>query len=176
MNNSKLKQLEYELNKPGINPAFKFLLSGAGSIPLVGGLVSGSLTLASDEALEEVHKKLLVWAKDAEDRIDLLLKQIELLTPEQPSKATLALLLGELFGDKLSHELILKAPSEIPVLLNNASINDFDVYISKGWVKLIPTHSQVSLGCGNKLGNYIEEVKRPYGNGSSFKLQIIKTS
>ncbi|MDO7187294.1 hypothetical protein Q5M51_11845 [Acinetobacter baumannii] len=177
MKKAKFEQLQDQLNKPGVNPAMKIFLYGtAGSIPGFGNYLTSFLDTLADAELEEFHSKLLEWAKDAEDRIDLLLKQIELLTPEQPSKATLALLLGELFGDKLSHELILKAPSEIPVLLNNASINDFDVYISKGWVKLIPTHSQVSLGCGNKLGNYIEEIKRPYGNGSSFKLQIIKTS
>ncbi|MGR0306551.1 hypothetical protein [Acinetobacter beijerinckii] len=176
MNDSKFKLLESELNKPGINPALKFLLSGAGSLPFIGGLVSGSLTLTSDEALEEVHKKLLEWAKDAEDRIDLLLKQIELLTPDQPSKASLALLLGELFGDKLADELITKAPAEIPVILNLASLNELEVYISKKWVELKPTHSSVTMGCKNKIGNYIEELKRPYGNGNSFVLKVLKIS
>ncbi|MGV0886001.1 hypothetical protein V6760_03900 [Acinetobacter venetianus] len=172
MNNSKYHELENELNKPGINPALKFLLSGAGSVPLIGGLVSGSLTLTSDEALDEVHKKLLQWAKDAEDRIDLLLEQIKLLTPEQPSKASLALLLGELFGDKLADELISNAPAQIPVILNPASISELEIYISKKWIEIIPTHNTVTMGCFNKIGNYIEEIKRPYGNGLTFILKV----
>lgn len=173
---TKLQKLKNELNKPGINPAFKFLLSGAGSIPLVGGLVSGALTLTSDEATEEVHKKLIEWAEEAEDRIDFLLKQIELLTPSQPSKATLALLLGELFGDKISYELILNAPIQIPVILNPASITELEIYIAKKWVNLIPTHGQLTMGCNNKIGNCIEEKKRPYGFGHSFLLQILEIS
>lgn len=172
---TKLQQLERELNKPGINPALKFFFNGASSsLPLIGGFVSASLTHAADEELEEFHTRLIEWAKDAEERIDVLLQQIQLLTPIQPSKATLALLLGELFGNKISNELISRAPSEIHVILHPSSLNDMEPYLSKKWVSIIPTHSSVSMGCDNQMGHYIEELKRPYGIGNSFILRVEK--
>lgn len=175
MKKAKFEQLQDQLNKPGVNPAMKIFLYGtAGSIPGFGNYITSFLDTLGDAELEEFHSKLLDWAKDAEDRIDLLLKQIELLTPEQPSKASLARLLGELFGDKLADEVISKAPVEIPVILNPASISELEIFISKKWVELIPTHSTVTMGCFNKIGNYIEEIKRPYGNGNSFVLRVLK--
>jgi len=44
---------------------------------------------------------------------------------------------------------------------------------TKGWVSILPTGSICSMGAGNRVGNHIEELKRPYGLGSGFILTFM---
>jgi hypothetical protein len=61
---------------------------------------------------------------------------------------------------------------ELPVILNDGTVNEFGPYIEKGWMKLASNGNMMTLGAGNRIGNSLEDQKRPYGMGSGFVLSI----
>ena len=52
-------------------------------------------------------------------------------------------------------------------------MTDLEPYINNGWISVTSTGSVTNMGAGNRVGNHIEDLKRPYGMGSGFVLTFI---
>ena len=87
-------------------------------------------------------------------------------------KKELDTLLRDIFGKELANELLSKKNSEVPVILNQATISELEHFSEQGFIRLRSTGSTVNMGAGNKVGNHIEELKRPYALGHGFVLSI----
>ena len=53
-------------------------------------------------------------------------------------------------------------------MLHNDTLSEFKVYEKLGWISIKPTHSITNMEAGNRMGNSIEDKKRPYGMGNGF--------
>lgn len=88
------------------------------------------------------------------------------------TRASLSTLLAQILGNEAASQLLSGLP--IPVILNPVTVAELEPYLSEGWISLQPTHSVCSMGAGNRVGNHIEEKKRPYGLGNGFVLSYYK--
>lgn len=84
-----------------------------------------------------------------------------------------------LIREVLNAELPVEYPTEgqlaVGVILNPETISEFKEYEKLGWIKLVSTNGTVSMGSGNKIGNLIEDLKRPWGTGFGFILTVNKS-
>lgn len=166
-----LLRLRELMNKPGGRQALRFLLNSAGSIPLIGGGIAGVSAILSEREQAEINEAFVDWADVATTEAADLRYRLEQIWKE-PTEASLALLLGEIFGDETGSRLIEISPSEIGVFLNPATVAELAPYVGKGWIQLVPTGSVSTMGAHNTIGDYVEELRNPYGMGNSFILKL----
>ena len=165
----KLKELESAFNKPGGAQALRFVLSTLGIVPIAGGAISGAGALWAEKEQVTSNNLFLDWAQLADSEISQISETLRRLTAE-PSKASMALLLGEILGSD-SYSVLL-ANSHIPVILHPSTTAELEPYISKRWLQLTSTGSSCAMGAHNRIGDHVEELKRPFGTGSGFTLSI----
>ena len=158
-------------DKPGGKQALRFMLNALGSIPIAGGVIAGAGSLWSERKQNETNQCIIDWASLADSDIQRLFELLGQLL-SKPTYASLALLMGEIFGDKIATELLTQIPSEIPVILNSTTVSELEPYIAQQWISLHSTGSVCQMGAGNRIGNYVEELKRPYGLGNGFVLRM----
>jgi hypothetical protein len=165
-----IEQMKEMISKPGGKQMARFVLNSLGGfIPHVGGAIAAVGTIWSEKEQQKFNEVITEWASKTDEEFeDVLFKVNELLA--KPTKPRLILLLGELFGDNIANELLLKSSTTIPVILNNESVNELQPFVNEGWIKLTATGTVCLMGSGNKVGNQIEEIKRPWGMGSGFDL------
>lgn len=166
-----LEILHETFERPGGKQAFRFILNVLSATPVVGGAIAGSGALWAEREQSATNASLLEWAKLTNSEIENIHKQLSSLL-RSPSQASLSLLLGEIFGDEIATELLQRQPSSIAVVLNSATISELEPYIENKWVSLQSTGSICSMGAGNRVGNHFEELKRPYGLGNGFVLNV----
>lgn len=166
-----LATLQETIEKPGGKQALRFALNVLSATPFVGGAIAGGGALWAEQEQSATNTSFLEWAKLTNAEIENIYGHLTglLMTP---SHASLSLLLGEVFGDEIATELLQAQPTEIAVILNPATISEFEPYILKKWLSLRSTGSMCSMGAGNRIGNHVEEVKRPYGLGNGFVLRV----
>jgi hypothetical protein len=82
------------------------------------------------------------------------------------------LLFGEIIGDELANKFLSKKGQQVPIILHNSTIEELQPFVQKQWISMTPTHSTCTMGAGNRVGNHIDEKKRPYGLVSGFILTI----
>jgi len=80
--------------------------------------------------------------------------------------------LGEILGDTITSKLLVAEGSQVEVMINPSTVAELEPYLSKKWLSLRTTGAVCSMGANNRVGNHIEEVKRPYGIGSGFVLSV----
>jgi hypothetical protein len=166
-----LAQLEALLARPGGKQALRFAISAiGGAIPFAGGAVSGTGSFWAEREQGQSSGKFLEWAQLADGEISRLSEEVSRLLAE-PSPSSMALLLGAVLGDDVASQL-LPAGGQVAVVLNPTTATELEPYISKGWLGLKSTGAVCSMGANNRLGNHIEELKRPYGLGNGFVLTI----
>jgi hypothetical protein len=160
-----LARISQLLAKPGGAQAIRFMLSSLGSLPLVGGAIAGSAATWAEREQSSVNRELYNWASLADSQLNQLIQLIEQMHAE-PTPASLAILVDEILGE---------APEEnkqIPVVLNPSTVEELQPYIQRRWISLQSTGAVCSMGSGNRVGNHVEELKRPYGIGSGFILTV----
>lgn len=59
--------------------------------------------------------------------------------------------------------------------MNSQSREELQKYCEAGFISLSSTGSTATMGAGNRVGNHIEELKRPYGVGYGFSITFNKT-
>ena len=170
-----LAQLEGLLAKPGGKQALRFAINAIGGvIPFAGGAVSGAGSFWAEREQGQSSGKFLEWAQLADEEIIRLSEALSRLLAE-PSPSSMALLLGEMLGDGVANQLV-PAGGQIEVVLNPTTAAELEPYISRGWLSLRSTGSVCSMGANNRVGNHIEELKRPYGMGSGFVMAVAPQS
>jgi len=109
---------------------------------------------------------------DVIDRKALRLYKAELSPRINVSVDSLAALLTELCGPDISSQLINNPGAQLQIVLNPASVEELQPYIQSALVVLRSTGSICSMGMNSRVGNHIEELKRPYGLGNGFLLSF----
>jgi len=61
---------------------------------------------------------------------------------------------------------------EISVILNNETVNEFKQYERKWWISMKSNWNMSSMWVGNRIGNSIEDKKRPWGMGNGFVITV----
>jgi hypothetical protein len=163
-----------ELNKisqkPSGKQALRFFLNTLGGVPIVGGAIAGVGSTWGEIEQQEFNEKVVEWASKSEERIKSIISALDEQL-EAHTKTHMSLLIGEITGLDISRA---SAETHIPVILNEGTISDLHDYIPKGWISLLPNGSSMNLGSGNRIGNLIEDKKRPWGTGHGFTLTILE--
>lgn len=165
----KLGELKSALNKPGGDQALRFVLNILSAVPIVGGTISGTGALWAEKQQAASNNLLLDWAQLADSEIAQISDTLRRLLAE-PSKASMALLLGEILGSD-SYATFLGSYS-VPIILHPSTTTDLEPYTSRQWLHLAPTGAICAMGANNRIGNHVEELKRPYGLGNGFILSM----
>jgi hypothetical protein len=166
-----LAKINLILAKPGGKQAVRYGLSALGSIPFVGGAIAGAGSLAGEREQQAVNEQVYDWAKLADaDITDLCGKLAEILV--EATVASLALLLGEVLGDAGATSL-LSSGKEVCVVLNPSTVEELRPFEQKGWISITSTGATCSMGANNRVGDHIEELKRPYGMGGGFVIKAL---
>jgi hypothetical protein len=160
-----LTRIQELLSRPGGKQAIRYLLNAAGAIRFAGGAIAGIGSAWSEKEQQAVNQEFKAWADLADDQLNQLGKLIEELQ-NKPSAAAFAILISEILGNTPA------AGESIPVVLNPASREELQPYVVKGWLHLESTGSVCSMGTRCRIGNHVEERKRPWGMGNGFVLTI----
>lgn len=144
----------------------RYFLNIMGAIPIAGGAVSGAGSLWAEKEQQKLSVEFTNWAKLADAQLNRLGELIESLR-NGPSGASFALVIAEIIGR------IPSANEPVPVILNPITIDELQPYVAKGWLSLQSTGSLCSLACQNRVGNHIEDLKRPWGMGNGFVMTVI---
>jgi len=159
------------IEKPAGKEAVRFLLNSLGAIPFIGGAISASASLWGEIEQQKFNEVLTSWATKTDNEINEILFTLNNLL-ETPTKAKFSLLIGEIMGDNIANQFLLQAGNQIPMVLNDQTVNELVPFIEKKWLSIQSTGSLCNMGAGNKVGNHVEELKRPWGMGSGFVLKI----
>ena len=81
-----------------------------------------------------------------------------------------------LFQEALNINLPQSYPSDgkvnVSTILHNETLLEFKRYEEKGWLDIQSTGSVSTMGVNNRIGNSIEDKKRPWGMGSGFVISL----
>ncbi|SFU73662.1 hypothetical protein [Halomonas korlensis] len=163
-----IDELNKIIEKPGGKQAVKYLLNAMGGIPFVGGAIAGVGSTWGEKEQQKFNETITEWASQADTDIAKLL---EVLGDQlrEPTKAHLAILIGEITGLDISS---VSEEAHIPVILNGETVSELQPYMQNGWVSLRSNGNVTNMGAGNRIGNSIEDRKRPWGMGNGFILTI----
>lgn len=162
-----VEELNKIIHKPGGKQAARFVLSALGAIPFVGGAIAGVGGVWGEKEQQHFNEKIVEWAAKTDSDLG---KILVLLSDQlrEPTKAHMALLIGEIAGVDIDNKSI----STISMILNGETVNELKPYIDRGWMSLKPNGNVTNMGAGNRIGNSIEDKKRPWGMGNGFVLTV----
>lgn len=166
-----ITQLAEMLNRPGGKQAARFILNSLGAIPFVGGVMAASGNIWGEKDQQNFNEKIVEWVETANVDLTKVLKFLESELKE-PTKANFSLLLGEAVGIEIPFLIKTGTALEISVILNSQTLTEFEKYQTLGWITIIPNRNTMNMGAGNKIGNSIEDKKRPWGMGSGFIIRL----
>lgn len=159
------------IEKPGGKQAMRYVLNALGGIPFAGGAIAGIGQVWGEKEQQEFNEVLTGWASKTDDDLKEVLHSLNQIL-QTPTKPKMALLFGEILGNDLATEFLFKSKQFLHLALNNETINELQPFNNEGWISMTPTHSTVQMGSGNRVGNNIEELKRPWGFGTTFDIEI----
>ncbi len=165
---NKLNELN---NKPGGKRAVRLALNTLGSVPLFGGFIAGLGSNWGEKEQHEFNKKITELASNANSSIEQIMTHLASQLKE-PTKAHMALLLGEITEVELPDSPPESNNWNIPLILNGETVQELKIYEDKGWLTLNNNGNVTNMGAGNLMGNSIEDKKRPWGMGNGFNLII----
>lgn len=166
-----LDRLKAALEEPDGRQATRYFLAACGSIPAVGGAISGAAALSAERDQQFANQMLLGWAQLADRQLEELVATIEDLL-KSPSRASMFFLLNELLGSSVASSLMTGELTASRVILGQTSTAELEPFIARQWLSISPTGAMCSMGAGNRVGDHIEERKRPYGMGTGFTLSV----
>ncbi len=169
-----IRQLTEMINKPGGKQAARFVLNSLGAIPFVGGAIAATGNIWGEKEQQNFNGKVTEWATKTNVDLTKVLKVLESELRE-PTKANLSLLLGEILNAELPSEYPTEGQLQVATILNGESLGEFKPYEKMGWITITSNGILTNMGAGNKIGNSIEDKKRPWGMGSGFVITFHKT-
>jgi hypothetical protein len=169
-----ITQLSEMINKPGGKQAARFVLNSLGAIPFVGGAIAGTGSLWGEKEQQYFNEKITEWATNTNSDLAKVLIALEAQLKE-PTKSNLALLLGEVFAVELPSEYPPNGFLQLSTILHAETLSEFKPYEKIGWISIASNGNVTIMGANNKLGNSIEDKKRPWGMGSGFRITFNKS-
>ena len=162
-----LNEMQKLIKKTGGKQAARLFFSSAGgAVPIIGSWISSANSYWSEAEQKKFNASVCEWAgkadRDIKSLLDELDKQLNTTT-----KAHLALLFGEITGKEISRD-------PISIILNSETISELQPFVTEGWLELRKNGNITNLGAGNRVGNSIEDLKRPWGMGTGFFIQILE--
>jgi hypothetical protein len=165
-------QLSAKMKTPSDRAAVALMTSLASLIhPALGGFIGAADRIRRAHTKAEADALLLEWIEQTSGDLAALEKLIELMNAE-PDETGRAALLSEVLGYDLAKAFLSGETSAIGVILNPATVEELQEYVRSGLLAMTPTHSQSSMGAGNRIGGHVEELKRPYGTGHGFVIAL----
>lgn len=163
-----IQQLNDLVQKPGGHQAARFILNALGAIPFVGGAIAGAGAAWGEKEQRKFHEQITSWAnqtnKDLEKVLEVLADQLR-----EPTKTSMALLVGEVFGLDLAEY---GRDISFQAILNGETRSEFVPFEERQWIQLHSNGNITNMGAGNRIGNSIEDRKRPWGMGNGFNVYI----
>ena len=158
-----LKDVEELLKQPGGKGTLRFLLDSC------GGPVAASSSAWRDYDNHKILSAFSEWANSVSGELDFIAQKVNIQSSEI-SKPNLNLLLSEITG----YDFGSMEPQVIRfgILLNSQTVGELEKFIKTGWIHMQGTGSTANMGVGNKIGNFLEDKKRPYGMGDGFIITI----
>lgn len=169
-----IKQLTEMINKPGGKQAARFVLNSLGAIPFVGGAIAATGNIWGEKEQHNFNEKITEWASNANVDLSKVLKVLESQLRE-PTKSNLALLLGEVLNAELPPEYPAEGTLQAATILHGETLSEFKPYEKIGWITITPNGNLTNMGANNRIGNSIEDKKRPWGLGNGFVITFNKT-
>ena len=166
-----IEKMNKIIQKPGGKQAIRFILNSLGSVPIFGGMISATGSVWGEKEQQKYNEVLTEWANKTEADLKNILINLEDLL-QKPTKTKMTLLIGEIIGNDNAEQFLEKSNSQIPLILNNQTINELQPFIETQWISIKSTGATCSMGSGNRVGNHFEELKRPYGIGAGFVLTL----
>ena len=162
-----IQQLTKMINKPGGKQAARFVLNSLGAIPYVGGVIAASGNIWGEKEQQNFNEKITEWANKANIDLGKVLKVLELELRE-PTKANLSLLLGEVLNAELPPQYPNEGELQVATILHGETLSEFKPYVT-------PNGNLTNMGAGNRIGNSIEDKKRPWGLGNGYVITFHKS-
>ncbi|MDN5204535.1 hypothetical protein QQ008_24295 [Fulvivirgaceae bacterium BMA10] len=169
-----IQQLTEMLNKPGGKQAARFALNTMGAIPIVGGAIAAAGAAWGEKEQQNFNEKITEWATQTHVDLNKVLKVLELELRE-PTKANLSLLFGEVLNIELPLDYPDNGGLQVATVLHNETVAEFRPYEEKGWITITSNGNMTNMGANNKIGDSIEDLKRPYGFGNGFVITCHKS-
>lgn len=94
---------------------------------------------------------------------------------KEPNIANLSILLAESLGIEIPFMVREGVTQTIFAILHPQTIQEFESYHEAGLITMKSNGSIATMGAGNRIGNSIEDKKRPWGMGSGFIIQLNET-
>ena len=169
-----IAQLTEMLNKPGGKQAARFILNSLGAIPFVGGVIAASGNIWSEKDQQHFNEKLVEWTETTNADLGKVLKVLEKELKE-PNKANLSILLAESLGIEIPFMVREGFIPTIFAILHPETIKELEPYQESGLITMKSNGSIATMGAGNRIGNSIEDKKRPWGIGNGFIIHLNET-
>ena len=152
----------------------RFLLNTASGIPIVGGAIAGVGDMWAEADQAQLNEVIVKWVEASDRDINEIIIKIDELFKE-PSVGSLNILLIEAFGDEIGLRLINNRDLRINAVLGPQTRAEFEPFETSGFISISGGTSMTNMGANNRLGDAIEERKRPYGTGNVYELTILQT-
>lgn len=163
-----IEQLNKLIQRPGGHLAIRFLLNAMGAIPIVGGAIAGAGSAWGEKEQQGFNEQITLWANNADGDLnrvlDILADQLR-----EPTKASMSLLVGEVFGIDLAQY---GRDISFQAVLNGETRAEFSAFVERDWIQFQQNGNVTNMGAGNRIGNSIEDQKRPWGMGNGFNVYI----
>jgi hypothetical protein len=169
-----IRQLTEMINKPGGKQAARFILNSLGAIPIVGGAIAATGNIWGEKEQQNFNGKITEWATNTNVDLAKVLKILESELREL-TKSNLALLLGEVLGAELPTKYPNEGTLQVATILNGETLSEFKPYEKTGWITITSNGNMTNMGANNKIGNSIEDKKRPWGFGSGYVITFNKS-
>lgn len=90
------------------------------------------------------------------------------------TKENLDLLFQEVLNLKLPKEYPDEGNLQVSTILHGETLSEFKLYEKKGWLTIRSNGNLTNMGANNRIGNSIEDKKRPWGLGSGYIITLNK--
>lgn len=168
-----IQQLTEIINKPGGKQAARFALNALGAIPIVGGVIAATGNVWGEKEQQVFNEKITEWASQTNFDLDKVMNVLKTELTE-PTKANLALLLGEVLNTELPSEYPNIGTLQVATILNGETLSEFKPYEKKGLITITSNGNMTNMGANNRIGNSIEDKKRPWGMGIGYVITFNK--
>jgi hypothetical protein len=169
-----IQQLTEMISKPGGKQAARFLLNSLGAIPFVGGVFAASGNIWGEKEQHKFNDKITEWASKANVDLGKVLKVLESELRE-PTKSNLSLILGEVLGGELPPSYPETGGLQVATILHGETLAELKPYEKLGWITIKSNGNMTNMGAGNRIGNSIEDKKRPWGFGYGYIITFHKS-
>jgi len=163
-----IQRLNDLIQKPGGHQAARFLLNVMGAIPFVGGVIAGAGAAWGEKEQQLFNKQITLWVNQTDSDLKKVIKVLEDELRE-PTKASMSLLVGEVFGIDLAQY---GRDISFQAILNGKTRTEFSPFVERGWIQFQNNGNVTNMGAGNRVSNSIEDRKRPWGMGNGFNVYI----